>query len=47
MNISKNIEYEEAWNLFKDNSCVSIDYFIDNLDNDYGFFKSIEQISDY
>ena len=47
MNVSKKPDYEEAWNLFKKDSCVSIDYFIDKKDIDYSTFSSIEEIKEY
>lgn len=47
MNVAKKPDYEEAWNLFKNDSCVSIDYFIDNKDNDYSAFSSTEEIKKF
>ena len=47
MNVSKKPDYEEAWNLFKNDSCVSIDYFIDKKDNDYSVFSSTEEIKEF
>ena len=47
MNVSKKPDYEEAWNLFKNNSCVSIDYFLDKNDNDYSQFSTTDEIKEF
>jgi|GEM_PF-609095 len=47
MNVSRSEEYDNAWNLFKETSCISIDYFLDNLDNDYSKFKSINELREF
>ncbi len=47
MNISSKNFYDEAWSKFSENSCVSIDFVIDNTDVDYSSFKSIAEIEDY
>lgn len=47
MNVSRSSDYEEAWNLFKNNSCVSIDYFLKNIDNDYSSFRNKEDIQKF
>ena len=47
MNIARYPEYEEAWNLFKKNSCISIDYFLDVLDSDYSSYETVDEIRDF
>ena len=47
MNVSRKHNYDEAWNLFKENSCISIDYFLKNIDNDYSLFTNYNDIFEY
>ena len=47
MNISSNSSYDETWSKFCENSCISIDYVIENVDIDYSSFKSKDEIKDY
>lgn len=47
MNISKNKDYDEAWRLFKEKSCVSIDYFLNNKEEDYSNFSSTDELRKY
>ena len=47
MNISSNSSYDETWSKFSENSCISIDYVIENVDIDYSSFKSKDEIKDY
>lgn len=47
MNVSRSAEYDEAWDLFKCNSCISIDYFLDNLDNNYSSYKSVNKLREF
>ena len=47
MNISSNSLYDETWSKFSKNSCISIDYVIENVDIDYSSFKSKDEIKDY
>ena len=47
MNVSRSEEYDDAWNLFKENSCISMDYFLNNLDNDYSKFKSVNELREF
>ena len=47
MNISSNSFYDETWSKFSENSCISIDYVIDNVDVDYSSFKSKDEIKNY
>ncbi|WP_405290499.1 AAA family ATPase [Methanobrevibacter sp.] len=44
MNVSKKENYDEAWELFKQNSCISIDYWINNKTIDYSSFKNVSEI---
>ena len=47
MNISSNSSYDETWSKFSENSCISIDYVIENVDIDYSSFKTKDEIKDY
>ena len=47
MNISKQGDYEEAWDLFKNNSCISIDYVLINKDNDYSSFSNKNELEEF
>lgn len=47
MNVSKKQDYEAVWDLFKKNSCVSIDYFLENLETDYSSFSSTDEIKEF
>lgn len=47
MNVSKKDSYENTWNLFKENSCVSIDYWIHNKSMDYSSFNNVNEIKGY
>ena len=47
MNVSKKDSYENMWNLFKENSCVSIDYWIHNKSIDYSSFNNVNEIKGY
>ena len=47
MNISRNKDYDEAWGLFKEKSCVSIDYFLDNKEEDYSSFSTTDELREY
>lgn len=47
MNVSKSRDYEEAWNLFKNDSCISIDYFLINKNYDYSQFKSKNELQEF
>ena len=47
MNISTRENYDESWNLFKNNSCISIDYLIDDVSTDYNRFETQEEIVEY
>ncbi|WP_296880392.1 AAA family ATPase [uncultured Methanobrevibacter sp.] len=47
MNVSKKDSYDDAWNLFKENSCVSIDYWIHNKSLDYSSFNNVNEIKGY
>ena len=47
MNISTREDYEESWNLFKNNSCISIDYLIEDKSTDYSRFETQEEIMEY
>ena len=47
MNISSNNNlYDETWSKFSENSCISIDYVIENVDIDYSD-KSEDEIKEY
>lgn len=47
MNVSKKKDYEEQWAFFKQNSCVSIDYFLVNKNNDYSSFSNKNDIQEF
>lgn len=47
MNVSKSRDYEEAWNLFKKDSCISIDYFLINKNYDYAPFRSKSELQEF
>ena len=47
MNVSKKGNYDETWNLFKENSCISIDNWIHNKSIDYSSFKNVNEIKGY
>ena len=47
MNVSTRDNYEESWNLFKDESCISIDYLIEDTVIDYSRFETKEEIAEY
>ena len=47
MNVSKRRDYDEAWNQFKTDSCISIDYFLVNKDNDYSSFTNKDNLQEF
>ncbi len=47
MNISRVSEYEKAWSLFKKDSCVSIDYFLDVMGADYSSYNTENEIREF
>ena len=47
MNISTQDNNNESWKLFHDNSCISIDYVIDDKSIDYSQFETEEEITEY
>ncbi|MBQ9025635.1 MAG: AAA family ATPase [Methanobrevibacter sp.] len=46
MNISKR-DYKEAWDLFKNDSCISIDYFLNNNEYDYTSFSNKQELEEF
>lgn len=47
MNVSKSQDYDTTWDLFKKNSCISIDYFLDNKETDYSSFSSTDELKEF
>lgn len=47
MNVSRSPDYDKAWDLFKNNSCVSIDYFLDDMGTDFSSFSSVDEIKEF
>lgn len=47
MNISKKQDYDVAWDLFKNKSCICIDYFLDKTDTDYSSFSNTDEIKEF
>ena len=47
MNISSKESYDVAWNMFKQHSCASIDYWVTNKNVDYGEFNSKNKIQEF
>lgn len=47
MNVSTRENHVESWNIFKNNSCICIDYMIDDVSTDYSQFETKEEIREY
>ena len=47
MNVSTRDNHDESWNLFKEDSCISIDYSIEDTSIDYSRFETKEEIAEY